>query len=229
MQTSVIITSCLFLAALCEAGLLTAIAASGAILAETRATTDETEYASFWVFQWRTLPDYRQYVWVFLASLVRSFVKMLITLVVYRCCQRVSCRENEKLKQKVLQKGKIFVRQLRGALAFIQEMKERRDRFRNAVEPLKKLVKVEKGRHDRFQNEMDSMRKMMKAHEESQAQFQNEMVRMETMLKMEDGRRVQFRKRMNSMKTKMKAAQKLHPLLHNKVESMKRTGATKFS
>jgi hypothetical protein len=136
------VISCVFLAALCEPVLSTLIAASHAIPGETRATTDVLEYAPCWAFQRCILQIHEPNARMLLTFLVRILVRMLITLVVYRCSRRVSSIEDET-KRELLQKGASFVRELRGVLALMQELKDRRDRFQNAVEPLKKLVKEE--------------------------------------------------------------------------------------
>jgi hypothetical protein len=228
LETSVMITLCACLAALCAAGFSNPIAASDSMPGETRATANETDYASFWAYQWRSLPGHKQNVWMILAPLACSLLRLLITFVLHCCRRRVSCME-EETKQELLQKLENILRELRDVFAFMKGLQERRGWFQKAVDPMKKIVKVEAERHDRFQNEMDSMKKKMKADNESQAQFQNEMVQVKTMMKADDRRRVQLQKRMDSIKSIVKVAHKFPAVRRNKVEPTKRTGATKFS
>jgi hypothetical protein len=255
LQISFMITSCVFLVALYEAGFSTPSAASESIPAEIRATKNETEYAPSWAFQWRSLQREEQIFWNVLACLFPGLFSILFILVKYFCRRLVSYRDI-KTKQElshpmiILQKGESSAREMGGALAFMQELEERRGQFQNKLEPIKKIVNVEKERHDRFQNEMDLMKKMIKVDEERQDQFQNVMLGMKTMMKEEEKRRVQFLKQMDAMRTLMKAAQRHPAVLQYKalrlkmmmkeddkrrvpllkgVDPVKRNGATQFS
>jgi hypothetical protein len=185
------ITSCLFLAAFCEAEFPNETAASDTII------RDETEYGSFWAFGRRLL-----------GYLFRSIVGALIYLLIRRWFQRVSCRRNE-MKQVLLQNHRIIMEQLRNASEFTQDIQEYRERFWNKAELLGRLAEEECERLNRFQNEIDSMNEMMKAREERQDQFQDQIMQMNTMMKMEGKRHDQLQEQIDSLKATMKAAHKL--------------------
>jgi hypothetical protein len=244
------ITSCVFLVALYEAGFSTPSAASESIPAETGASTNEKEYAPSWAFQLRTLQGHEQYFWRIVACLVPILTIVFIILVAYIYRRRVSYRDDKTKRKlphpmKLLPKCENSMGEI-SALPLMQKLAERRGKCQKKVEPMKKIVNVEKERHDRFENEMDLMKKMMEVHYKRQDRFQNDMFGMKTMMKEEEKRHVQFLKQMDSMKAAMKAAQTHHAVLQykadmtkkdderlvqlmNGVDSVKRNGATQFS
>jgi hypothetical protein len=175
LKISIVIISCVFFMVLSKAGLFPTMQAFGSILAlepirafrpipasekipvGTPATTDETEYASSYAFQWRNLTEHGQNFWIILGFLVSSLISILMCWMDYRHLRQDETKQ-ERRQIKMLQEGDNFMLELRGMVAFMKELEERRGQSQNEVDSIQTIVKVEDQRHAQFQNEIQSVK-----------------------------------------------------------------------
>jgi hypothetical protein len=222
LQTSIMITSCVFLVALCEEEFSTRSTASASIPGGTRDTTNDKKTAPSWVYLLRSLQEEEQNFWTFLLSLIPCLISILFNLVPYLCRRHRNSYSEELSDPRILfQKGEDLVREMKGALEFMRGVQQGRRQLQNAMDSLERIKKEENERFDKLKCESDLSKMMMKVHNDRHDRFQRDMESSKKAIKVNNYKRDRIQNEIHSFKKMMNVKAKSHDPIEDETNSIK--------